>query len=780
MVKKILLLSANPTNTSKLRLDEEVREIQAGLERAKRREEFEIISKLAVRVDDLRRALLDSEPDIVHFSGHGAGSQGLALEDDSGKMQLVSASALARLFKLFPQVECVVLNACYSQGQAEAIHQHIDYVIGMNKAIGDKAAIKFAVGFYDALGAGRTIADGFEFGCASIDLESIPESATPLLKTRNTSQGTVVAPDFVKEIANLGVDKPGKRIFISYKRDVQPDEQVALQILQALSPQYQVFIDQRILVGTAWAKQIEAEIRQADFLIVLLSEYSAHSEMVEAEIRMAQNFAQIQSGHPAILPVRLAYRQPFQYPLSAYLNHINWAYWSNEQDTPQLIEELKQAIASDSLSINTEAKGQEETHRRGEEETRRHPFGGGLNRPPIGSHQIADFDQGGGLLGLTAPDTRLGTQNATRPRVPASPRHPVDLLPLKELSNFPRPSPSAQPGVLEIPEGTMKLKSAFYVERQADKVALNTIVQEGVTIPIKGPRQVGKSSLLNRIIKAAREENKHVLFLDFQLLGKADLSSDEIFLRRFCSWVSEDLELADQVDKYWQKNISHIQRCTRYMSRYILKELGSPLVLAMDEVDKVFDTPFRNDFFGMLRNWHNSRAMSDIWNNLDLVLVTSTEPYQLIDDLNQSPFNVGQVIELEDFTLEQVSDLNQRHGSVFDSSAEIKLMALLNGHPYLVRKALYLVASEQISARELFNNATSIRGPFGDHLRRLLSLLHDRQELRQALLQVIRNNSCEDPLLFWQLRGAGLVRSHGHTIIPRCQLYADYFREHLH
>ena len=201
MVKKILLLSANPTNTFKLRLDEEVREIEAGLERAKGRDEFEIIPKLAVRVDDLRRALLDHEPQIVHFSGHGAGSQGLALENDSGKMQLVSASALVRLFKLFPQIECVVLNACYSQVQAEAIHQHIDYVIGMNKAIGDKAAIKFALGFYDALGAGRNIEDGFEFGCTSLDLESIPESATPVLKTRNTRKGTVVSPDSVPETA---------------------------------------------------------------------------------------------------------------------------------------------------------------------------------------------------------------------------------------------------------------------------------------------------------------------------------------------------------------------------------------------------------------------------------------------------------------------------------------------------------------------------------------------------------------------------------------------------
>ncbi|BAY94347.1 hypothetical protein FDUTEX481_02897 [Tolypothrix sp. PCC 7601] len=141
-MKKILILSANPTNTDKLRLDEEVREIQAGLERARSRDQFEIITKWAVRTDDLRRALLDYEPEIVHFSGHGAGNQGLALENNAGEIQLVSTAALARLFKLFRnQVECVLLNACYSEVQAVAIHQHIDCVVGMSQAIGDRAAI---------------------------------------------------------------------------------------------------------------------------------------------------------------------------------------------------------------------------------------------------------------------------------------------------------------------------------------------------------------------------------------------------------------------------------------------------------------------------------------------------------------------------------------------------------------------------------------------------------------------------------------------------------------
>jgi hypothetical protein len=180
-VKKILILTANPKNTDKLRLDEEVREIQAGLERAQKRDQFEIVTRWALRGDDLRRALLDHEPQIVHFSGHGGGKHGLALENNSGQMQLVSTESLARLFNLFKdKIECVVFNACYSEAQAEAIHQHIDCVVGMNKAIGDRAAIEFAVGFYDALGAGKSYEVAYDFGCSAIDLEGISESATPV------------------------------------------------------------------------------------------------------------------------------------------------------------------------------------------------------------------------------------------------------------------------------------------------------------------------------------------------------------------------------------------------------------------------------------------------------------------------------------------------------------------------------------------------------------------------------------------------------------------------
>ncbi|MEA5549483.1 CHAT domain-containing protein [Anabaena cylindrica UHCC 0172] len=185
--KTILVLASSPTNEARLRLDKEVREIEEGLRRSQHREKFTLQQRGAVRPDDLRRAMLDFNPQIVHFSGHGSGEDGLVLENDLGEAQLVSTEALANLFKRFASrgLECVVLNACYSEIQADEIVKHIDYVVGMNSSIGDDAAIKFAVGFYDELGAGYSYEDAYNGGCDAIALQGIPEEYTPILKKKS-------------------------------------------------------------------------------------------------------------------------------------------------------------------------------------------------------------------------------------------------------------------------------------------------------------------------------------------------------------------------------------------------------------------------------------------------------------------------------------------------------------------------------------------------------------------------------------------------------------------
>jgi hypothetical protein len=697
--RKILLLAANPKIGGQvvLNLDEEVRQIQEALQRSRGRDGFGMVYRTAVRPRDVQRAMLESQPQIVHFCGHGEGERGLVLEDEQRVPKLVQTEALANLFKLFAQkVNCVVLNACYSEVQAKAIAQHIPFVIGMNQPIGDRAAIEFATSFYDGLGAGESIEFAFELGVNAMQLAGTGDDQVPQLICRQSDPSP-------------GLTHPSPpRIFISYKRDIEPDEPLALAIRSALAEQHQVFIDQTMLVGTSWVDRIEAEIRQADALIVLLSEHSVNSEMVEQEIRLAHGLFQ-QQGHPMILPVRVEYRQPFQYPLSQYLDSIHWAFWEDEKDTPRLLNELMGAIAGSSLPI-----------------------------------------------------TAIEDKQA--------------LLQLPEPAAIPRPHPMAQPITLGQPSGTMELNSPIYIERDSDAIALAAIQQSGVTITIKAPRQMGKSSLLIRTMTAAQRAEKRVVFLDFQLFDHGALGDSDRFFREFATWLTYELDIEDKVAEYWQNPLGNSQRCTRYLERHVLPTVDGSLVLAMDEVESVFDTPFRSDFFSMLRSWHNKRAAMSIWQQLDLVLVTSTEPYQLIENLNQSPFNVGTVIELQDFSLEQVAELNRRHGEPLSETEVGTLMDWLQGHPFLVRRSLYLVASGQMTVTELLSGAIGDMGAFGDHLRHHLFRLSSRQDLQAGMVEVLGQQSCEESV-FFRLRGAGLVRKQGRSVLPRCRLYAAYFGE---
>jgi len=192
---RILILAANPIGTNPLRLGEEVREIQAGLRRSSGRSRFEIRQAWAARPRDIRRALLDYQPEFVHFCGHGKGAEGLIFENEVGKPQLVSTQALSGLFELFSdQVKCVVLNACYSERQAQAIAQHVQTVIGMQRKIGDRSAIEFAIGFYDAIAAARTPAEAFRFGCNAIQLAGVEGHSVPSLLLKSAKKELLQTP----------------------------------------------------------------------------------------------------------------------------------------------------------------------------------------------------------------------------------------------------------------------------------------------------------------------------------------------------------------------------------------------------------------------------------------------------------------------------------------------------------------------------------------------------------------------------------------------------------
>ena len=171
MTKKILVLTSNPQGTAPLLLNQEIRDIKEKLRNSSHGHHFLVNDELAVRTDDLQPTILREQPRFVHFCGHGAGTPGLIVESPSGESQLVNTSALTNLFKLFAsQIECVVLNACYTETQAQEIHQHINFVIGTTRAIPDSAAIDFSKGFYGALGEGKSIEEAYQLGCNRIEL----------------------------------------------------------------------------------------------------------------------------------------------------------------------------------------------------------------------------------------------------------------------------------------------------------------------------------------------------------------------------------------------------------------------------------------------------------------------------------------------------------------------------------------------------------------------------------------------------------------------------------
>jgi anti-anti-sigma factor len=188
-ITKILFLSADPSDSGRLRLGQELRDIREKLNLSRARELFELHSRESLRPEDITQAIFDIEPQVLHFSGHGTESGHLCFEDSLGKAYLIETDVLSGLFELISDtITCVVLNACFSEIQAKAIVSFIPFVIGMNDAIGDNAAIAFSIGFYRALVAGQPVEKAYRFGCIEMRLKNINEHMKPVLIQRDTSK----------------------------------------------------------------------------------------------------------------------------------------------------------------------------------------------------------------------------------------------------------------------------------------------------------------------------------------------------------------------------------------------------------------------------------------------------------------------------------------------------------------------------------------------------------------------------------------------------------------
>lgn len=346
-------------------------------------------------------------------------------------------------------------------------------------------------------------------------------------------------------------------------------------------------------------------------------------------------------------------------------------------------------------------------------------------------------------------------------------------------------APLVSPLVTELPfpEGSVALDSPFYVERPGiESLCYETIVKPGSLIRIKAPKMMGKTSLMTRILAHAANQNYQTVYLDLSSVDRAILTNLDKFLRWICLMVGRQLRLENQLNNYWDTEIlGSNDNCTVYFEEYLLAEIDCPVVLGLDEVDRLFPyTEVIEDFLGMLRSWHEKGKISESWKQLRLVMAHSTEVYIPLD-MNQSPFNAGVPVELLEFDIKEIQDLVRLHGLNWNDTQVEKLIRMVGGHPYLVRLAMYYISSLKVTLEQLLQEASTEAGIYSNHLRRHLETLQKSPELALALKKVVMSpEPIElDSMQIYKLHSMGLVQRQNNYVMPRCNLYREYFRRVL-
>jgi transcriptional regulator with XRE-family HTH domain len=330
------------------------------------------------------------------------------------------------------------------------------------------------------------------------------------------------------------------------------------------------------------------------------------------------------------------------------------------------------------------------------------------------------------------------------------------------------------------PNGAVPLDSPFYLERVPAQAQIDReLAKPGGLVRIKAPKEMGKTSLLMRTLDSAKGLGYQTVSLNIEQVDAAILSDLDRFLRWLCANVARQLQLPPMLDEYWDEDLGSKISCTAYFQDYLLAKISTPLVLAFDEMNRMFEHPqMAQDFLPLLRSWYEEAKISPIWQKLRLIVVHSTEIYIPLQ-LNQSPFNVGLPIQLDTFSQAEVQQLARCYGLDWDSGAEARqLMEMVGGHPALVNITLYHLSDGDVSLSELLKNAPTAAGIYYHHLQRHWVTLTQQPELAQALDRVMSATKpiALAPILAYQLSSLGSIERLGDKVVPACELYRQAFK----
>lgn len=337
------------------------------------------------------------------------------------------------------------------------------------------------------------------------------------------------------------------------------------------------------------------------------------------------------------------------------------------------------------------------------------------------------------------------------------------------------------------PDYPLPIDSPLYIERPPlEKLAYEEITKPGSLIRIEAPQKYGKSSLILRLLDQAKKYDYHTVIIDFQQADQSLFLDTDKLLRWFSINITRQLGIKSRIDDYWNLDIGTKISCSIYVEMNILTEINTPLVLALNEVNRIFEYPnIADDFFSLLRYWYEQGKIIDAWKKLRLVVAYSTEIY-LPFNLNHSPFNIGLPLKLNPLNLEQVKYLFKLYGFKELAESKIKnLISMVGGHPYLIQIALYHLFKTKTNnpgliLESILNNMSDSDSIYQNHLKVISNFLKENIELRKIFVKILAQNINADQVdkkNIYQLDGLGLITCQNNTIIPSCQLYVDYFKK---
>lgn len=330
--------------------------------------------------------------------------------------------------------------------------------------------------------------------------------------------------------------------------------------------------------------------------------------------------------------------------------------------------------------------------------------------------------------------------------------------------------------------GAVPPESPFYIERPVDREFEEALSAGESILLVRGARQVGKTSLLGRGVRKTKALGWRKAVTDYQKLSSTLFSDEDACYRMIAANLARQLRFHYDFDGEWHPMYGSNSNLDNFL-RALLEGCDQPFVWFMDEADRLFAAPFATDFFALVRSWHNARATEPDgpWDRFSVAIAYATEAHLFIQDLNQSPFNVGHAIELRGFTLRQTQELNERYGIPLRGIDQVQVLYdLVDGQPFLSRRAMEVLAKTSGNLQALLAKATTDDGPFGDHLKRVLVSVCQLRGVQDVVRKVLANEIVPESPDAQRLVAAGiLVKRHSGGYAMRCKLYRQYLDRHL-